>query len=305
MKLSNKFLVFLFILQTLFLATQANASNKRIFREYIGANFKNIKFTDVPINPNLDFHFILSFAIDYDTSSSSSPSPTNGNFNVFWDSDNLSPSHVLSIKRNHSNVKLALSLGGDTVGDSFAFFKPNSVNSWVSNAVSSLTQIIKKYHLDGIDIDYEHFQSDPQTFATCIGLLIQTLKKNKVISFASIAPYDDGEVQKNYLALWKRYSHFIDYVNFQFYAYDKETTVPQFLNYFKIQRLNYFGGKVLISFLTEGSGGLGPESGFFSACKMLKSQNLLYGIFVWCADNSKANDFLYEKQAQNLLASCN
>ncbi|WRX32558.1 hypothetical protein QQP08_025045 [Theobroma cacao] len=35
--------------------------------------------------------------------------------------------------------------------------EPSSVKSLASNAVTSLTRIIKRYDLDGIDIDYEHF----------------------------------------------------------------------------------------------------------------------------------------------------
>ncbi|PWA60491.1 2S globulin [Artemisia annua] len=148
---------------------------------------KNVKFSDVPINPNVEFHYILAFAIDY--TASSSPSPTNGNFSVFWDKHNLGPFQVSSIKSQHSNVKVALSLGGDTVkGGKNCTFIPLSVDSWVSNAVSSLTVIIQKYNLDGIDIDYEHFDADPETFAECIGKLITTLKNNSVITFASIAP---------------------------------------------------------------------------------------------------------------------
>ncbi|KAJ9178208.1 hypothetical protein P3X46_010108 [Hevea brasiliensis] len=276
----------------------ADAANSKLFREYIGANFKNVAFDEVPINPNVEFHFILSFAIDYDTSSP--PSPTNGNFNVFWDSGNLSPSQVSSIKNQHSNVRVALSLGGDSVGNDPAFFKPSSVESWRANAVSSLTQIIKNYNLDGIDIDYEHFQSDPDTFAASVGGLIETLKTNKVISFASIAPYP--EVQSYYLALWKSYGNLIDYVNFQFYAYDKGTTVSQFLGYFETQSSNYNGGKILTSFESNGNRGLSPENGFFTACDTLKNQQKLHGIFVWCADDSKNNGFQYERQSQELLA---
>ncbi|KAL6139248.1 hypothetical protein ACLB2K_064525 [Fragaria x ananassa] len=147
--------------------------------EYIGAEFNNVKFSDVPINPNVEFHFLLSFAIDYDTSGSS---PTNGNFNVFWDTDNLGASQVSAIKNAHSNVKVGLSLGGDSVNSGSAYFNPSSVDSWVSNAVSSLTSIIQQYNLDGIDIDYEHFRSDPNTFSDCIGRLIKTLKDNGVSS---------------------------------------------------------------------------------------------------------------------------
>ena len=160
-----KLFITLLIIQALFLSQiQVQAA---LFREYIGAEFNNVKFTDVPINTNVEFHFILSFAIDYDTSAN--PSPTNGKFNIFWDSGNLSPSQVSSIKNSHSNVKVALSLGGDSVGNGFAYFTPSSIDSWVSNAVSSLTSIIKQYHLDGIDIEYEHFNTDPNTFSECIG----------------------------------------------------------------------------------------------------------------------------------------
>ncbi|KAH0715796.1 chitinase 2-like [Solanum tuberosum] len=299
----SKIIVSFFVLQFLLFQSPINAApgNSNIFREYIGAEFKNVKFSDVPIHSDVEFHFILSFAIDY-TMSSSSPSPTNGQFNVYWDTDNLTPSAVSAIKNQHSNVKVALSLGGDSVGGSSAYFNPSSVDSWVSNAVSSLTDIINQYNLDGIDIDYEHFQADPNTFAECIGMLITTLKNNGVISFASIAPYDDDEVQSHYKALWKSYSQVIDYVNFQFYGYDKETTVSQFMDYFSTQRSNYEGGRILASFSTDGISGLSPENGFFTACSELKSKGELVGIFVWSADDSKSNGFKYEKQSQALLA---
>ncbi|KAJ1396625.1 Glycoside hydrolase family 18, catalytic domain [Sesbania bispinosa] len=293
-----KIFFILFLASTSVGATPSSSSN--IFREYIGAEFNNVKFSDVPINPNVQFHFILSFAIDYDTSSS--PSPTNGKFNIFWDTENLSPSQVSSIKSQNSNVKVALSLGGDSVGGGYAYFNPSSVDSWVSNAVSSLTNIIKEYNLDGIDIDYEHFKTDPDTFAECVGKLIKTLKTNGVINFASIAPFDDDQVQSHYLALWKSYGHLIDYVNFQFYAYDKGTSVSQFIDYFNKQSSNYNDGKVLVSFISDESGGLSPDDGFFTACHTLRSQQKLHGIFVWSADDSMKKGFRYEKQSQALLA---
>ena len=148
MELPKLFITFL-IIQGLFISQiQVQAANSNLFREYIGAEFKNVKFPDVPINSNVQFHFLLSFAIDYTTSGT--PSPTNGKFNIFWDSNNLSPSQVSSIKNSHSNVKVALSLGGDSVRNNPAYFSPTSIDPWVSNAVSSLTSIINQYHLDGI-----------------------------------------------------------------------------------------------------------------------------------------------------------
>ncbi|TXG73967.1 hypothetical protein EZV62_002546 [Acer yangbiense] len=284
MEFSKFLMISLVILQAVFNPFHASiiqaapvGRSSNLFREYIGAEFNNVKFSDVPINSNVEFHFILSFAIDYDTSSS--PSPTNGKFNVFWDSDNLSPSQVSAIKNQHSNVKVALSLGGDSVSNGYAYFNPSSADSWVSNA------------------------ADPETFADCIGRLIKTLKQNGVISFASIAPFDDDQVQSHYKALWKSYGHLIDYVNFQFYAYDQGTSVSQFMDYFNTQSSNYNGGKVLVSFISDGSGGLSPNDGFFTACSRLRSQNQLHGIFVWSADDSKSNGFRFEKRSQALLAT--
>ncbi|CAM8916416.1 unnamed protein product [Rhodiola kirilowii] len=294
------FLLSLLVVLLSNVAIEAAPANSDLFREYIGAEFNGVKFTDVPVNSDVEFHFILAFAIDYTTSSSASP--TNGKFNVFWDSDNLSPSAVQEMKSSKPNVKVGLSLGGDSVEGGSCYFDPDSVDSWVANAVSSLTEIIKEYDLDGIDIDYEHFKAEPEIFAECVGKLIATLKSNGVITFASIAPYDDDEVQSHYLALWKSYGHLIDYVNFQFYAYDQGTSVDQFIEYFETQSGKYDGGRILPSFTTDGSGGLSPENGFFTACSRLKSQQKLHGIFVWSADTSKSGGFQYEKQSQALVA---
>ncbi|GKC91233.1 chitinase 2-like protein [Tanacetum coccineum] len=51
---------------------------------------------------------------------------------------------------------------------------------------------------------------------------------------------------------------------------------------------NYGGGSILASFISDGSGGLSPQNGFFTVCSRLKSQGRLGGIIVWSADDSKA-----------------
>ncbi|WCJ25816.1 Chitinase 2 [Euphorbia peplus] len=299
----SKLSMSLLILQALLIIslTKSAEANLSLFGEYIGSEFTNVTFSDVPINPNIQFHFILASAIDYDVASSSS---TNGKFKVFWDSKNLSPSKVSSIKSKYPNVKVALSIGGNSFNDTFVRFAPKSVESWVSNAVSSLTSIIKRYNLDGIDINYQHypFPEDTDTFAECIGQLVNGLKSNFVISFASIAPFEQEFVEWHYKALWRKYSYLFEYVNFQFYAYDQSTTVDEFLNYFEVQTENYRGSNVLVSLITDASSGLTPDNGFFKACATLQSKNKLQGIFAWSADISKANNFRYEKKAQKLLA---
>lgn len=133
--------------------------------------------------------------------------------------------------------------------------------------------MVKEYSLDGIEVDYEHFNDiDPDTFAECIGKLFFYLKQNNVVAITSIAPYDNDSLQPSYLALWEKYGNLIDMVDFQFYAYEKGTTISESLQYFKIQSSNYEGGKLLVSFGTDKRGGLTPENGnmvFLSGRQMI------------------------------------
>ncbi|CAL4981768.1 unnamed protein product [Urochloa decumbens] len=77
-------------------------TNGYLFREYIGAQFTGVQFSDVPINAFVSFHFILSFAIDYTpVNQQNPPVPTNGVFTPFWDTANLSPSAVAAIMAVH------------------------------------------------------------------------------------------------------------------------------------------------------------------------------------------------------------
>ncbi|KAI3772415.1 hypothetical protein L6452_03601 [Arctium lappa] len=122
----------------------------------------NSTTSNSPINPNVQFHYILAFAINYTTSSS--PSPTDGQFNVFWDTDNLTPSQEPTFQCQ-SSFELRRRQCGRWKLLLHPFFR----------RVSSLTKIIQEYNLDGIDIDYEHFHADPETFAECI--LLQLSRK--------------------------------------------------------------------------------------------------------------------------------
>ncbi|XP_006661777.1 chitinase 2-like [Oryza brachyantha] len=285
-----------------FQAPMATAANSNLFRDYIGAIFNGVKFTDVPINPRVRFDFILAFIIDY-TTATSPPTPTDGKFNIFWQNAVLTPSAVASIKRSNPNVRVAVSMGGATVNDRPVFFNITSVDSWVSNAVESLTAIVRDNHLDGIDVDYEQFQVDPDTFAECVGRLITTLKSRGVIKFASIAPFDNADVQRHYQALWAKYGAAIDYVNFQFYAYAASTTDAQYVDFFNKQIVNYPGGNILASFTTAATTTSVPIQTALSACRTLQREGKLYGIFIWAADHSRSQGFKYDTEAQALLAN--
>ncbi|OEL17774.1 Chitinase 1 [Dichanthelium oligosanthes] len=291
-------------------ASAATGARRPLFREYIGANYKNVSLADVPVHPGVDFHFILAFAIDYaaDPTNTSAPaSPTDGRFVVYWDEAHLTPAAVAAAKHcsNGNNVRVALSLGGDTVHGANATFRASSVDAWLANAIVSLTDILTTYGLDGIDVDYEHFGESPEVFAECIGQLVRALRALGVISFASIAPFANPDVQAHYGELWRRYGPEFDYVNFQFYAYNANTTVTQFLGYYDEQSSRYAGGggKVLLGLGTDpAGGGLRPDKGFFRACRALRSQGRLHGVFAWAADNSVADGFRYERVAQRFLA---
>uniref|UniRef100_A0A452YBE2 GH18 domain-containing protein n=1 Tax=Aegilops tauschii subsp. strangulata TaxID=200361 RepID=A0A452YBE2_AEGTS len=206
------------------------------------------------------------------------------------------------VKRRNPNVRVAVSLGGATVNGRPVFFNvTSSVDSWVRNAVDSLTGIIWRYGLDGIDIDYEQFQVDPATFAECAGRLVAALKSSGVIRFASIAPYGNADVQRYYRTLWAAHGAAIDYVNFQFYAYGASTTAAKYVSLFDEQIANYPGANILASFTTAATNTSVPVDTALSACRTLQGQGKLYGIFAWAADHSRNQGFKYETESQALL----
>jgi hypothetical protein len=282
-------------------------TNGYVFREYIGAQFTGVQFSDVPVNAGVSFHFILAFAIDYLASQSSPPTPTNGVFSPFWDTDNLSAAAMSATKAAHPNLSIMVALGGDTVQNTGvnATFAPSSVDSWVANAVTSLSVMINQYGLDGVDVDYEHFGADVDTFVECIGRLLTQLKAIFPNIATSIAPFERPEIQEYYQALWSKYSNVIDYVNFQFYGYGANTNVDYYVKFYNDQQANYPGAMVLASFKTgDVTGLLSPEQGI-SAAMELQRQDKLPGLFIFSADSSKLESygFEYETRAQVIIAN--
>ena len=141
--------------------------------EYIGATGVQVKFDPVPIEEGIDFHFILSFAIDADPSGKAQ----NGTFSPYW-ADTLTPASIAAIKARHPNAKALASLSGWSIGKTVPrWYDPLDPQLWISNAFSSLKSLVTKYHIDGIDIDYENFPKRNSTFAHCIGELITEPKK--------------------------------------------------------------------------------------------------------------------------------
>ncbi|KAJ0972102.1 hypothetical protein J5N97_020061 [Dioscorea zingiberensis] len=261
--------------------------------EYIGATGVPVSFTDVPIKPKIDFYFILSFAIDADHSGK----PMNGVFSPYWE-ESLTPNAVKKIKASHPNVKALASLSGWSLGNKvLSWYNPKNPQKWITNAYNSLRRIIKKYNLDGIDIDYENFPKNETTFSFCIGELITRLKNNNVITVASIAPY--YLTVNYYIKLYSSYGEVIDYVNHQFYT-DKVKTPARYLDSFKLRGMQFNATKLLPSYEVNGRGIQGD--GFFDALRLIQANgSAVNGVMIFSADDSKSNGFYFEKKSQAFL----
>lgn len=287
-------LIFLFWLE--WFTYLSMVSEGKVMMEYIGASGVSVSFDDVPINDEIDFHFILGFAIDADASGNFQ----NGIFSPYWISG-LTPESVAAIKKRHPNVKVMASLSGWSVGAKVLhWYIPVNSEKWITNAVSSLSSIITTYHLDGIDIDYEKFHNSSSTdanFAYCIGELITRLKNQGVISVASIAPFYSTVAP--YIALFQGYGHAIDYVNHQFYT-DKVTTPKGYLAAFELRATQFDKTKLLPAYEVNGRGIQGDA--FFDALSLLEENGFLVnGVMIFSADASSENNYYYEKKSQAFL----
>ncbi|KAF5175806.1 chitinase 2-like [Thalictrum thalictroides] len=266
----------------------------KVMMEYIGATGVPVTFEPVPIRDEIDFHFILSFAIDADQSGTYQ----NGKFSPYW-AETLTPDSVAAIKEEHPNVKVLASLCGWSLGDKvLAWYNPKDPKKWISNAFSSIQEITNTYHLDGIDIDYENFSKrGNNTFAFCIGELLTLLKNQSVITVASIAPYH--LTTQPYIDLFSAYSDVIDYVNYQFYT-DKVRQPKGYLEAFKLRAGQFNAEKLLPSYEIDGRGIQGDA--FFDALELLEDYGFdVDGVMIFSADGGAANGYYYEKKSQDFL----
>ncbi|KAI5061389.1 hypothetical protein GOP47_0023894 [Adiantum capillus-veneris] len=299
----------------------------KVFRHYIGFNTDiDLQLDNLPSslvnNKDIEVHFILSFAIDADDVDGDGVfNSTNGKFLPYWNQKTLSPETIRAFKAKHKNVKMMVTLGGDSISapqnestknmtipaPQQVFFSPQTPPSWLGNACRSLTSLVRKYDLDGIDIDYEHFKGSPALFAWCIGELVAHLKHSGTIKVASIAPFP--EVESQYLQLWQSYSHLFEYVNFQFYVYPTNSSIQELVDYYKAAAAVYKNGNILASYSTDTDAftqtsitGITPANTFLAYSEMQCSgQVSLNGMFVWAADTSAPSKFKHEIKAQGLL----
>ncbi|CAN1330851.1 Chitinase 2 [Linum perenne] len=180
-----------------------------------------------------------------------------------------------------------LSLGGWSIGDKVLTWKtPISKSLWVSNAFSSLRSLINTYNLDGIDVDYEtfgHQNKNIQSFSYCI------------------APFHTTVVP--YMALYRKYGVYIDYVNYQFYT-DKVPNPREYVKAYSVRVKEFGMEKLLPSYEVNGRGIQGDA--FFESLKLLvKNGFSVNGVMIFSADASESaggdDKFYYEKKSQAFL----
>ncbi|KAI8013512.1 hypothetical protein LOK49_LG05G00795 [Camellia lanceoleosa] len=267
--------------------------NGKVMMEYIGATGKPVTFDAVPIEPNITFHFILSFAIDADPSGN----PQNGTFSPYW-VPTLTPDSIAAIKSTHPNVKALASLSGWSLQNKvLRWYTPSNPQLWISNAFASLKSIITTYHLDGIDVDYENFPKHTESFAYCIGELITLLKNQSVVTVATVAPFYSTSAP--YVELFNQYGNAIDYVNHQFYT-DKVKTPQAYLEAFRNRTEMYGKDKVLPSYEVDGRGIQGDD--FFVALDLLEENGFdVNGVMIFSADASASSGYCYERKSQAFL----
>ncbi|PNX77796.1 narbonin, partial [Trifolium pratense] len=261
-----------------------------IFREYIGVKPSSKVLRNFPteiINSNInEFHFILGFASEeYDNNNKGT-----GVFKESWNVDYFGPDDVITMKKNHANVKVVISIGGR---DSKTPFNPlKDDEEWSKKAVESLKVIIRKYKIDGIDINYQyihHSGSDPEyrRFANYLGRVITELKNDTTlrINVVSIAPSPNNDT--HYCNLYRENEDKINWVDYQFYNNPYViSTYDEFLNLYNKAARAYCPEKVLPGLGTNLTDDKMPWENFIVGCILLKKTSKLPGIFVWNANDS-------------------
>ncbi|KAJ7551008.1 hypothetical protein O6H91_07G129600 [Diphasiastrum complanatum] len=276
-------------------------SGKKVIMDYIGASGIDITVTGVPITDSVDFYFILAFAID----ASPTAQPQNGIFEPYW-STKITPKSIAALKLKHRNVKVLISLAGDTQYVSNTkqpqvyWYDPADPDLWVKNGVQSLTRMAKQWYADGIDVNYENFHANNnKKFTYCLGQLITQLKQKQVITVATMAPYLKTTLL--YQDLYHNYSHVFDYLNYQFYA-DDLFSVSQYVNYFREVVGKYRAyGKTTASIQLYNQGLQGKK--FTSVVTELLKNDSLPGVMIWDLDASSKKHYVTETALQALFSA--
>jgi hypothetical protein len=165
-----------------------------------------------------------------------------GNFGPQWDTDHLSPGYIAEVKAANPAVDFAVSLAGANS----PWNPPADPQSWVSNAVSSISGLMQTYGLSGVDIDYEFGpggETDPIDRDSFVQCMSQVILQGGPASW-SIAPFT--LTLETYLNLYDAVADSRKpTINFQAYSMESENQQDYINIYTQIkndQRVTAHGG---------------------------------------------------------------
>lgn len=201
-----------------------------------------------------------------------------GNFQPQWDPA-ITPE--VTAQLSQQGVFVSVSLGGDP---SLApWMPPSDQASWISNATSSLSQLMDQYSLTNLDIDYEGGLDN--SFIECMSQVIINLSSPARDAFTTLAPF--GQTIDAYNALYEQCGTWITVMNYQAYA-DGIADVQGYLDlYARLAQQNPFGYEKLglgIASSTSAPRGLQPPDIYTVWQELLAQGVLTYA--VWCAEDS-------------------
>ncbi len=245
----------------------------------------------VPISDDCRCYFALAFARDKER---------DGRFVPVWD-EAITPDLIHKLKEDNDNRLFLVSLAGD----GFPWQKPADPAAWSQNATKTLIELIDRYELDGIDLNYESGLDD--SFADLLGTVIANVKKKRHDLVACITPF--GATWKQYLAMWKKYGMAddespLDWINYQ--SYGDNLDVNGYLQQYE-KLANEVGGydQLTLGIATSQAmtRGLQPPH-IYDVMKKLKDRGLL-GVMTWSLEDSATYQPVYdvESHAQRIFGS--
>ncbi|KAF7845330.1 ruBisCO-associated protein-like [Senna tora] len=262
-------------------AVQNEVIISSIYREYCSNESFEKRLQSLSV-VSRETHVVLAFARNYDDWDSH----TNGIFKVFFD-QNVTPLMITNFKRNWPTTKFFLCIGDRSKRYPFHV---TDKRTWIINATTSLKSIIQDYGFDGIDVYYTSSNStNADDFIYTIGTVIDTLKTQKIITTASIAPcsFMDRPDCNFYAGLYKRNPNNFEFVVFQ--THDDDNDIPmndaqQLINIFnKLASDDNFPKEKLVaghSILPKDWDTL-PYSVILTALPQLIKSGVVQGTSVW------------------------
>ncbi|PSC68226.1 chitinase 2-like [Micractinium conductrix] len=175
-------------------------------------------------------------------------------------------------------------------GAGFAWGPAVPLQQWVENAAASLEDLMTRYSLVGLDVNYEE-GLDAGGFPEALAALVAQLKAWRPSLLVTVVPFDC--VWPHYRQLLQLAGSNIDYVNWQVYAEleSPHANADQIVAAYErlARELGGSYGRLTLGVNTEPEQLRGPQlAACLDAFRRLKARGI-GGAFTWALDNSAVN----------------